>query len=260
MKKMSSEKKYPVSEIFTSPQGEGLYTGAMMTFVRLAGCSVGKKMTEEERDRFRLQGVAGTELNMSTGLDLYKPLPVYTEKCTTWDGREFACDTDFRTKEVLTAGEIIKRVPEGVDRICITGGEPLNHDLTDLLGLAYQLMLDVHIETSGTVPIKKGYPKFEWSDLMGESVRGWIWLTVSPKFEVLDAMLECASEIKFLVDENFDPEKIPAACKQRSLIYIQPINFENEVNDENMQRCLALQKKFPHWRLSSQAHKIWSVR
>ena len=30
-----AEKKYPVSEIFTSPQGEGLYAGTLMTFVKI---------------------------------------------------------------------------------------------------------------------------------------------------------------------------------------------------------------------------------
>jgi 7-carboxy-7-deazaguanine synthase len=233
-----SEKKFPLSETFCSPQGEGLYAGAMMQFVRLAGCSVGKKIAPAYRGE----------------------LPVYTEKCTTHDGREFLCDTDFRTKRLMTAREIIEEIPEGVERICITGGEPLNYDLTELLDAAYEVMLDVHIETSGTVKMQHAYPKIDMSDFIGESVRGWIWLTVCPKLGCLDEMVQLANEIKLLVDKDFDAAKLTPLWLSKSLIYIQPINEEFTINKENLQRCLALQKVYPHWRISSQAHKLWEVR
>ena len=34
---------YRLAEIFTSVQGEGGFTGAPMTFIRMAGCNVGKQ-------------------------------------------------------------------------------------------------------------------------------------------------------------------------------------------------------------------------
>ena len=259
-------KKYPIAETFVSPQGEGLYTGCLMLFVRLGGCSVGKKLSPTEKDLLMEKQPAfysaplRNDLGQVSGIASTNQLQVYTEKCTTWDGREFLCDTDFRTREVLTAEEILARVPDGVKRICLTGGEPLNHDLTAILDDAYARSLDVHIETSGTVPMYRAYPKFTRTDLIGESVHGWIWLTVSPKLGVLDYMLDTASELKFLVDEYFDPDKIPEIARHRELVYIQPINGENTIDPDNMQRCLILQKEHPHWRLSSQSHKAWGVR
>lgn len=259
-------KKYPIAEMFCSPQGEGLYAGAMMQFVRLAGCSVGKKLRAAEADLWMQRHPSFhdaplyNDLGRVSGTASTDQLQIYTEKCTTYDGREFLCDTDFRTKAVLTAEEIIARIPDGVERICLTGGEPLNHDLTQLLELAWNKMLDVHIETSGTVPIQKAYPSFDVCMLLGESVEGWIWLTVSPKLGVLDEMLGLASEVKFLVNAEFDPEKIPEAAKHKALFYIQPINEEFTVNQDNLRLCLELQKKYPHWRISNQSHKIWNVR
>ena len=242
-----AQKKLPIAEIFHSPQGEGQYAGTMMTFIRIAGCSVGKKMTEEERAQFsKIEGVF--------------TLPMYREKCTLWDGRTMACDTNYQTKEALTVEEIMAQVPEGVEHICITGGEPLNHDLSELIMHARGKWLECHIETSGTVPIQKAYPEFIAKDLLNESMDGWIWLTVSPKFGCLDSMLDIASEVKLLVDADFDATKVPASLKHKNLVYIQPVNLEHSINLDNTKKCLELQKKFPHWRISQQAHKEWGVR
>jgi organic radical activating enzyme len=239
----AGKRKYPIAEIFTSPQGEGLYSGTMMTFIRLAGCSVGQKITSE------------MELRNKFG-----PLPVYTEMCTTWDGREFACDTDFRTKATMTMDEILSNVPSDVERVCLTGGEPLNFPLTEFIGRCDGAAKIIHIETSGTVSFKKAFPEFTTADLIGDSILGYIWITVSPKKGCTEEMYGLANEVKFLVDEHFDPAKIPDVAKHKELIWIQPINFENKINWENMQRCLDLQKKYPNWRISNQSHKAWGVR
>src|SRR5271170_6427812 len=97
-RKLMSDKKYPVSEIFTSIQGEGVYTGTVMTFIRLAGCSVGKKIAEKDR---AIVNQKAEHFSQPPGVEL-KPnhlsvLKPYTEICTLYDGREFLCDTDFRT-------------------------------------------------------------------------------------------------------------------------------------------------------------------
>lgn len=235
------EKVYPIAETFVSPQGEGLNTGILMLFVRLAGCSVGKKMTSEDRAR------------LAYGLEL----PVYTEMCTLWDGRQFCCDTDFRTKEILTPDAIVKRIPEGVQWVCITGGEPLNFDLAPLLAAIWAIGRNVQIETSGTVAFDRG-------DFYSRE-RRMLWLTVSPKFGVLQNMLREANELKLLVDENFDVEKATQLVNSsphssERIVFLQPVNFENEINAVNLQRCVEIQKLRPSWRISCQLHKVMRVR
>src|SRR5438105_4871049 len=83
-----------------------------------------------------------------------------------------------------------------------------------------------------------------------------LWITVSPKFGVLPEMIKIANEIKLLVDENFDPEKLPIAILEHPKVFIQPVNYEFEVNRENLKRCMELQKQFPRWRVSVQLHKV----
>lgn len=231
-------KEYPIAEVFTSPQGEGQYTGTMMTFVRLAGCTVGKRYPKE---MYR-----NSEIGQAGHLD-DKLLPIYTEMCTLYDGRTFPCDTDYQKHEKLTVDQILDRVPKDVERICITGGEPLMHDLSSLILEAIDgRNFTVHIETSGT--IKPMY----WKLLIDES----IWLTVSPKFGVLDEMVSMAGEIKLLVDESFDWSKVPDSIKNHPLVYLQPINAEHTVNAENLKRVMDIQKDNPQYRVSLQLHKV----
>jgi len=227
---------YPISEIFTSPQGEGVFTGQIQTFIRLAGCSVGKPFTKEDRKK--------------------RLLPIYVEQCTLYDGRHMECDTDYRVKDRLTVPQILNEIPELVENVCITGGEPLIHDLNTLITYLWAARKKVHIETSGTVE---------------ENLDETIWVTVSPKLNVYVSMLKRANEIKVLVDEEFDPSVPIHGIYQELLqvvtleeiakkkpVYLQPVNHELEVNPDNLQRCVDWQKKYPQFRLSLQLHKVLS--
>jgi 7-carboxy-7-deazaguanine synthase len=272
------EKTFPISEVFTSPQGEGLYAGQLMTFIRFAGCTVGKPFPKtrylDEKGACVICGAEGVALFRPKDDPQNRPccegccrangwkfseslLPIYTEMCTLYDGRTFECDTDYRVKERLTVEEILARVPDKVRTICLTGGEPMMHYLNPLVGAALHRTLAVHLETSGTVPLEKAFP-------CGDGVRPWTeqqtWITVSPKKGVLDDMIYRANEIKLLVNENFDVAKLPPMIWTHPLVWIQPVNFENEINRENMVRCLEVQQLYTQWRISSQSHKLWGVR
>lgn len=229
---MTNETRYPISEIFTSLQGEGLYSGTPMTFIRFAGCSVGRPVPEAKR-----------------GLE-----PAYRETCHAWDGRSFLCDTDFRRKMVLSLDQLLAEVPVTPQRVCFTGGEPLNHDLS---ALAYALCARgqlIQIETSGTIE----FPS--WA----EDLRAWI--TVSPKAKVILTQLSKCHELKLLVDSDFNLEYADALVRwcgtldSGPLIWVQPINTEWELDRSHLAHCLEILRQRPAWRLSSQLHKVWKVR
>ena len=230
-------KLLPVSEIFFSPQGEGVYTGVGMLFVRFAGCTVGKPYTKAEYEPLRRSGV-------------WPELPTYTEKCTLADGRHMPCDTDYRVKKRLTLDQLLKEIPKDVEHICITGGEPLVHDLNTFISYLLDMKKKVHIETSGTIE------KYFIPD---------IWVTVSPKSRPYNSMIERANEIKLLVDEKFNPEKpfftvdghivYPIELAKKKIVYLHPINGEYSVDKENLHLCQVWQNKYKQFRIGVQMHK-----
>jgi 7-carboxy-7-deazaguanine synthase len=217
----------PLSEIFASPQGEGVYSGTMMTFIRLAGCTVGKPYSAEERESLAL--------------------PIYQEKCTFADGRNFTCDTDYRVKMRMSVNEILDHVPGGIEHVCFTGGEPLMHQ-EKLIPLCKKLRERghiLHIETSGTILL--------------DPFMLIHWITVAPKFPVLPAMLYKAAEIKILVDSNFDPKKLPfdlIACSQIKPVYLMPVGDERTTIAENVKLCMEWQDNIPSLRIGMQLHKV----
>src|SRR5262245_11851830 len=125
--------KYPIAERFKSIQGEGTYTGTPIAFIRFVGCSVGKTV------------------------------------CTH-------CDTDFEQMQAPLGGGLYstERLVEWIkpyDRICLTGGEPLDRDLQPLLQAFDEADCVTHIETSGTKLIPSYINQYN------------VWITVSPRSE-----------------------------------------------------------------------------
>jgi organic radical activating enzyme len=93
-------KGLPIAETFHSIQGEGTYVGTPMHFIRLSGCPVGKRATDEFMK----------SVGVSTVLADHPMLPVFTRDqsaCQTWDGRFFPCDTDFSCHTYKTVDELI---------------------------------------------------------------------------------------------------------------------------------------------------------
>jgi organic radical activating enzyme len=215
---------YQVAETFRSVQGEGIHSGTLMQFIRFVGCSVGKTI------------------------------------CTH-------CDTDFKQMYRWKGGgefseEQLSNLAEGVNDICLTGGEPFNQDLTNLLPwLGHKR---VHIETSGTVPFS--YPKGRYGFRTVGSSEQKLWITCSPKPGYLEDVVMDADEVKVIVPGLGDGPGWPsledalkwAAYKQ--VVFLQPRNGKNDVNVENLQVVLGLIDKHPELHLSPQLHKFIKVR
>jgi 7-carboxy-7-deazaguanine synthase len=237
------DKKYGIAETFTSLQGEGLWAGTRMHFIRFSGCSVGKPLTAEERGKYLMENDPESQL---AGSPVMTNIPIYQEKCTLYDGRNFLCDTNFQTKKAMSVEELLSEIPEGVERVCLTGGEPLDRDLKPLINELNAFDFKVHLETSGTKHLPEKTPVD--------------WLAVAPKKNAIPEMIEDADELKFLVDEHFNIGTLPAAVMGHGLVWLQPVNYEWEINFENVKRCLKLIEQNPTWRLSTQMHKIWKVR
>ena len=237
------EFKFPCAEFFVSQQGEGVYSGQVQHFVRLAGCTVGKPLSRFSKEEQEKLTKAYSDFSR-----VHNFFPVYTEVCTIAGGRKMFCDTDYRVKERLTAKEIVARIDPKVKAVCISGGEPMMYPLLPLVDEIHRLDKEVHIETSGTIPLEKVFPSF--------TTRAAVWLTCSPKFGVLPDVVKNANEIKLLIDEDFNPADLLPEILAHDIIFCQPINNENSISIPHLRLCLEWQKKYPKWRLSLQLHKI----
>ncbi|KKM61498.1 hypothetical protein LCGC14_1531140 [marine sediment metagenome] len=246
--------RLPVAEIFHSIQGEGQYAGTPMLFIRLAGCSVGKPQEDPL--------VQNTDMEVGlaplSGSKEHFPLLSTKKKawlCHAYDGRPFWCDTDFNKKLDATPEWLLSDCWE--EHICLTGGEPLIHadKLNALLELADKQGKMIHIETSGTIqwPQRLPYPQLSYRTCP-------IWLTIAPKVGYKVPMIERADEIKLLVDKDFKSSLIPLCIQKHKNVYLQPVNFELEIDRENLELCLGMFKLFPGWKLSVQLHKFLGVR
>lgn len=243
----------PIAENFHSLQGEGLYVGTPMHFIRLAGCPVGRKATHD----WLKQGQPGAYETAIQHDGVHLPIfhsKVMASKCQTWDGRFFDCDTDFSVYTHKSVSELLGETWER--HICLTGGEPLIHQRSlieqGFFADVWEKGIQIHVETSGTVPL---VPALENDKRL--------WITVAPKHGYSEHVLIHANEVKFLVDENFDEKRlaevmqwVPSAAK----VYLCPINEETSVNRENFDRAYNWLKKYPNWRLSWQSHKMLGLR
>lgn len=233
---MSSQQiKYPVAETFASIQGEGLWTGTPMFFIRLAGCNVGKFEKPSEMDDLNLGNLRIFNSNHSI--------------CTSAGGEKFLCDTDYYRRFDSTPEELLALCMQ-YKHACLTGGEPFIHNLDPLLAV-FDRKIMVHVETSGTKPIPN-YDQFAW-------------ITCSPKdgFDYSLLTNDLVDEWKILVGPKFNEQwarEFAAADTHKRPFYIQPIGDINSHLKENVQHCLELLKRNPEWRLSGQMHKWLEVR
>lgn len=104
----------PVVEIFKSINGEGPFAGLPSIFIRLAGCN----------------------LRCS-----------YCDTTYSFKGRNFTNETVERIVEIA----VRMRAESGINRITLTGGEPLMHSETgSLIDSLYFSSFNIEVETNGT--------------------------------------------------------------------------------------------------------------
>lgn len=237
-------KGYPIAETFTSVQGEGVWSGVQMTFLRVAGCNVGEPYT----------AAAARPVDSLTPVlpILASDYPQHTI-CQSALGQRFLCDTDYTRSQFLDPAELAELVT--VTRACITGGEPFLYDLEPLIIAATYRGIQVHIETSGTKPIPPRIPPMV------------AWIACSPKVGYLPSNTGVINEFKFVISAHdeltdrdivqqiraiADPEKVP--------VYLQPANDVTTLNAASVERCLRVLRLHPALRLSVQLHKLLGVQ
>lgn len=256
--------KYLIAEKFRSVQGEGVYAGTPMAFIRFVGCSVGKTCC------------------VACDTDFEQPVP--------WrGGGEFTLEELAEWWFPYT-------------HICLTGGEPFDQDLLpffEATGRSTRSLM-LHIESSGTklppAVLRMGHdlyrtrtwlcvsPKPGWSEEMinlANEVKvimpglGILKNGVCQPYtkkrgvpQVLDRIsIDASSSLPTLIKESEELElRWPTLedalrwARAGKTVFIQPRNHKLEVDKGNLKICQDIVAEHPELRLSLQLHKVLGVQ
>lgn len=200
-----------ISEIFWSFQGEGLRAGFPSVFLRLAGCS------------------------------LQCP---YCDTLYSWENGRFM-KVDFIMSEIDAHKQ---KYPHS--QVVLTGGEPMEQNLSKMVAAIKQKNYFVSIETNGKtyqdVPID--------------------WWTVSPKdvndFFIHEKLVDRIDEVKLIVNRNLDVDVIKKIRdKGEFTIFLQPDWYDVDKYRSTFQlyqQCL--EEGIPKIRPGYQLHKLYNVK
>lgn len=218
-------KRYRVTEIFLSVQGEGYWVGTPSVFLRFAGCNM---WSGKEQDRPKAKS----------------PICRY-------------CDTDFSQKMVFTLPELETALQGySVPHLVVTGGEPClqvgeDGNFWDMVTRRFDL---VEIETNGTIPCH-----------IPEQARKKVWVTVSPKQPriTVDTQINAIKVVvpgldvppgEIVVEDGFGNQTRTRYIQHK---FVQPLWDENKAD---IKKALEYVYQHTDWRISLQCHKYLNVR
>lgn len=218
--------KLPVNEIFETVQGEAGFTGTPAIFVRLHGCDVGCPWCDT---KYTWKFHTADAVSFDEMID--KPV---NDQRHAWVGSQWLAgylNLHYRSRHVV-----------------ITGGEPCDHDLTELTNWLEGYEMRPQIETSGTRPVRASNAT---------------WVTVSPKidmpggYKVLVEALERADEIKMPIGKPADVVKLKQLLDGRPKrpVWLQPLSQSEKAT----KLCISAARE-NGWRISCQVHKFLGVR
>jgi len=215
---------FQVAERFISEQGEGIYTGTLMGFIRFTGCSVSKKVCH----------------HCDTDFDHMDP----------WKGGGPLRQSDL----------IEWAVKADLRHIALTGGEPFDQPNLQELVEGFTTAdgmgpFQVHIETSGTIKL----PDWTSADNVWVTMSpkpGWLRENITPakEIKVIVGGLGNGPGWPTIDDALFFANE----CGKPT--FLQPRNKKFDVDYENLRIVQDLIRQHPELRLSIQLHKILRVR
>lgn len=155
------------------------------------------------------------------------------------------CDTEFESGEELSNDELLVRIQKyPCGWIVWTGGEP-----------TLQLK-ESHVEYFKA----KGYLQAIETNGNNRAPKGLDWVACSPKVAehvVAKNFPDGVDELRYVRHANH--LAVPEPKVEARHCYLSPRFDGNDMNKENLQKCIELILKNSKWKLSLQSHKLLNV-
>lgn len=220
---------YILNDLYPTIQGEGCHTGVPMVLVRMHGCPVGCPFCDTKETWGGDDDIQVDQI-----------------------GEALGANTRFVKTTAASIAAFARATAPAVRWIMLTGGEPAEQPLDELILKFHERQFKVALETSGTA--------------LGHLNSVVDWVCVSPKIDmpggkpILADAIRSADEIKMVIGRTADLEKLETLLetyptKKDVQICLQPMSAGKRATDLCMRTCLE-----KGWRLSIQTHKLVNIR
>jgi 7-carboxy-7-deazaguanine synthase len=165
------------------------------------------------------------------------------------------CDTDYRVHERLTAQEIGERVVESghkEDWVWVTGGEPADHNLTELLK-ELRKFAQTALATSGTKELSGADSHLDFISISPHGTPSDLKLLPGRIHRFAQTQLNLVPGLNGLRLSDWDAFAVGFAAAYSGR-WVTPMN-----NGPATCECMAFVENHPGWRLGIQAHKTWGL-
>lgn len=152
------------------------------------------------------------------------------------------CDTDFANGEDMTLDKILTEIKQYPCKWIIwTGGEPTIQLKSEYLAFFREHGYKQAIETNGTRRLPDGLD----------------YITCSPKqdYESIRTRIPVVDEIRMPIQVGDNVPDI-TVFPQADNYFLSPVFDGDKINQQNVDYCVEMIKKYPAWRLSLQIHKL----
>ena len=163
------------------------------------------------------------------------------------------CDEPLHKQKISgthTAEMLVEEAHKaGTSWVCITGGEPSIQDLNPLIESFQMAGFQVMVESNGFK--QKNITKADHKCLSpkGDDIPEGLWDSVKILVDIDTDLGFVQMLVNSVLEGNVEAQ-----------IYVQPINYETQVNDESLEACFKMIEEIPALGLSIQLHKILGVQ
>lgn len=170
------------------------------------------------------------------------------------------CDTDYTVAERLSVAEIVERLQRlwPCKWVWITGGEPTDHPLGELVAALRREGYRVALATSGVRDkcLKDDFPIRE-----GRSDGGFDFVSVSPHFADERWVVRSGTQLNVVSGLNgFRLDRLPEFDWSRfGSKWVTPVWIGNGMVPSSVAECVEWVTQHQEWRVNVQAHKLWRL-